>query len=82
MLEATRGGNGQYLPPVKVQNFVLCFGCDPSFTVKADTTMIADVKNAILKNFDPNTLVLKLQETLDNLQGKDASFEFVTPSAC
>ena len=44
--------------------------------------MIADVKDAILKNFDPNTLVLQLQDALEKLKGKDASFEFVTPSSC
>ena len=26
-IEETRGGAGKYLPPVKTQNFLLCFGC-------------------------------------------------------
>ena len=41
-------GHGRYLPPIKVHNFVLCFGCKPSSVVKGDTTMVEDVKEAIL----------------------------------
>ena len=75
--EAQRRGDSELLTRILSQNFACVFGCGPSIGVKADTKMVLDVTNAMLYNFNRDTLSCDFPGVLDDLIGSDANFEVV-----
>ena len=64
--------------PFEYQNYVFCFGCEPSYGVKADTKMVLGISYALLHRFDRDSMICEFPAVLDGLKGKDCNFEMVT----
>ena len=62
--EATRGGN-TLVVEAKRMNFVFLYGCKPSAGVKANTTMVKDILNALMLNADRINFMVQLPQALD-----------------
>ena len=62
------------------QNFLFVYGCRPSAGVKANTTMIKDILNALINSADRINFTVLLPQALDQLKGNDASFETASSS--
>ena len=62
------------------QNFIFLYGCRPSAGVKANTTMIKDILNALINSADRINFTVLLPQALDQLKGNDASFETASSS--
>ena len=62
------------------QNFIFLYGCRPSAGVKANTTMVKDILNALINSADRINFTVLLPQALDQLKGSDASFETASSS--
>ena len=56
-------------------NFLLLWGCPPATGVKSDTTMVDDIGKVFLEKINVSTLSLIIPQALEEVTGKDASFE-------
>ena len=54
------------------------WGCRPSSTVDANTSMVRDLISTFEHRFNPQTLMLNIPEAFEHLKGSDANFEMVT----
>ena len=63
------------------QNFIFLYGCRPSAGVKANTTMIKDILNALINSADRINFTVLLPQALEQLKGNDASFETACSSS-
>ena len=62
---------------VVCENFAMLYGCSPDMGVLAKTTMINDVADIFLNDYNRVTLSLLIPSCFDDLKGSDASFELV-----
>ena len=51
------------------------WGCGPATGVKSDTTMVDDIGKIFLEKINLSTLSLIIPQALEEVTGKDASFE-------
>ena len=58
-------------------NYILLYGCQPSFGVKANSNFIKDLINLISSNFDESGSVV-LPDVLSQVLSSDAQFECVS----
>ena len=62
--EAMSRGN-TLLVDAKKMNFLFLYGCRPSAGVKANTTMVKDIHNALMLSADRNNFMVQLPQALE-----------------
>ena len=60
---------------------MLLFGCRPSLGVLSETTMIRDLVKTLNARVNRNNLTLTMPAAVDQMTGKDASFEMVASNS-
>ena len=79
-IKAALARGSAILAELDAQNFLFVYGCRPSAGVKANTTMVKDILNALIKSADRINFTVLLPQALDQLKGSDASFETASSS--
>lgn len=62
---------------VKISNFILSFGCQPSFGVAASSKYIANLCDLFNSNYDKNGCIV-LPDVFARVLSSDATFETVS----
>ena len=71
------GRGGEAILTKQTGNFILLFGCQPSYGVLANSKYIKDFINLIISNFDESGSVV-LPDALSRVMSSDAPFESVS----
>ena len=73
-------GDGDLLPVSDTENYYGVFGCAPSFTVKAATLMMKDIRRLLTHLIDFSNMRVEIPRIFLQLSGRDSQFEFVQSS--